>query len=134
MKGSGKLASFLWWSYPRGSLEYDIMVGIILAFIFLTPRSFFRDQPRADEAAGPAAAHLTERFTSPHLGRALTGAEPQSATPAPRMWHGDVGALPRAGQPGGPPGEVSWSAGCDPLPTRLDAVAARIALAAGRQT
>lgn len=41
-----KLGSFLWWSYPRGSLQYDIMVAIILAFIFLTPRHWFRDQPR----------------------------------------------------------------------------------------
>ncbi len=52
-----KLSSFLWWTYPRGSLEYDIMVGIILAFIFLTPRHFFRDQPRpagATPAAGMA--------------------------------------------------------------------------------
>ena len=43
-----KLASFLWWTYPRGSLEYDVMVGVILAFIFLTPRSYFGDQPRPD--------------------------------------------------------------------------------------
>ncbi|HWG36928.1 MAG TPA: hypothetical protein VN690_04345 [Terriglobales bacterium] len=41
-----KLGSFLWWNYPRGTLEYDIMVAVILAFIFLTPRHFFRDQPR----------------------------------------------------------------------------------------
>lgn len=41
-----KVRSFLWWTYPRGSLEYDIMVAVILAFIFLTPRHVFRDQPR----------------------------------------------------------------------------------------
>jgi hypothetical protein len=50
-----KLASFLWWTYPRGSLEYDVMVAIILAFIFLTPPRVFRDQPRP--AAPAAAAH-----------------------------------------------------------------------------
>lgn len=54
MAGVGrKIASFIWWSYPRGSLEYDVMVGIILAFIFLTPRHFFRDQARPQ--APPAA-------------------------------------------------------------------------------
>jgi hypothetical protein len=42
---SRKLASFIWWTYPRGSLEYDIIVALILAFIFLTPRGFFHDQP-----------------------------------------------------------------------------------------
>lgn len=41
-----KVRSFIWWTYPRGSIEYDIMVGVILAFIFLTPRHLFRDQPR----------------------------------------------------------------------------------------
>jgi len=50
-----KLGSFLWWSYPRGSLEYDIMVAIILAFIFLTPRHLFRDQPRPVAAPTHAA-------------------------------------------------------------------------------
>jgi hypothetical protein len=41
-----KLSSFVWWSYPRGSVEYDVMVAIILVFIFLTPRSAFRDRPQ----------------------------------------------------------------------------------------
>ncbi len=34
------------WDYPRASWQYDIIVAIILAFIFLAPRDFFRDQPR----------------------------------------------------------------------------------------
>jgi len=38
---------FLLWDYPRASWQYDIMVVLILVFIFLTPRSVFRDQPRA---------------------------------------------------------------------------------------
>jgi hypothetical protein len=38
---------FLLWDYPRAVWQYDVMVGLILAFIFLTPREFFRDQPRA---------------------------------------------------------------------------------------
>jgi len=38
---------FLFWDYPRAGWQYDIMVGLILAFIFLTPRDVFRDQPRA---------------------------------------------------------------------------------------
>jgi hypothetical protein len=37
---------FLLWDYRRASWQYDLMVGVILAFIFLTPREFFRDQPR----------------------------------------------------------------------------------------
>ena len=34
------------WSYRRGSWQYDLIVAGILAFIFLTPRSLFYDQPR----------------------------------------------------------------------------------------
>jgi len=41
------LGRFLFWDYPRASWQYDVMVAIILAFIFLTPREFFRDQPKA---------------------------------------------------------------------------------------
>ena len=34
------------WSYERGSWQYDLICLVILAFIFLTPRAWFRDQPR----------------------------------------------------------------------------------------
>jgi len=37
---------FVLWDYPRAGWQYDVMVGLILAFIFLTPREWFRDQPR----------------------------------------------------------------------------------------
>ena len=41
----------IFWDFPRGSRPYDIMVGIILAFIFITPRDFFRDQPKIPSAS-----------------------------------------------------------------------------------
>lgn len=41
------LVRFLFWDYPRASWQYDVMVALILAFVFLTPREFFRDQPKA---------------------------------------------------------------------------------------
>ena len=41
------LKGYFWWTYPRGSVHYDVMVTIILAFIFLTPLWFnFRDKPQ----------------------------------------------------------------------------------------
>ncbi len=40
------LKRFILWDYRRGSWQYDVMVGIILAFIFLTPRVWFRDTPK----------------------------------------------------------------------------------------
>jgi len=40
------LKRFIFWDYPRASWQYDVMVGIILVFVMLTPRGWFRDQPR----------------------------------------------------------------------------------------
>ena len=45
------LKRFVLWDFPRGSKQYDVMVGIILAFIFLTPRIWFRDKPRMPNAS-----------------------------------------------------------------------------------
>ncbi len=48
--GSAKLRQILtrsvFWAYERGSWQYDVIVLVILAFIFLTPRSWFHDRPR----------------------------------------------------------------------------------------
>ena len=48
------LKRFVLWDYPRASWRYDVMVAIILAFIFLTPREWFRDQPRIPRASNIA--------------------------------------------------------------------------------
>jgi hypothetical protein len=34
-----------YWSYERGSWQYDIICAVILAFIFITPSSWFHDRP-----------------------------------------------------------------------------------------
>jgi len=39
------------WEYPRASWQYDVLVGLILAFLFLTPREWFNDQPRIARAS-----------------------------------------------------------------------------------
>jgi hypothetical protein len=36
----------IFWDFPRGSVFYDLVVALILAFIFLTPAEWFRDQPK----------------------------------------------------------------------------------------
>ena len=35
----------LFWTYSRGSWQYDLMCALILAFIFLTPKEFFSRPP-----------------------------------------------------------------------------------------
>ncbi len=42
-----KLRPAVLWSFRRGSWQYDVICVAILAFIFLTPRNFFNDQPRS---------------------------------------------------------------------------------------
>jgi hypothetical protein len=41
------IGRFLFWDYKRASWQYDVMVAVILCFIFLMPRDIFRDQPKA---------------------------------------------------------------------------------------
>jgi hypothetical protein len=42
----------LLWEYPRASWQYDVIVGLIVAFIFVTPYFVsFRDQPKAASVA-----------------------------------------------------------------------------------
>ena len=48
------LKRFILWDFPRGGWQYDVVVGIILAFIFLTPREWFGDQPRISKASSIA--------------------------------------------------------------------------------
>jgi hypothetical protein len=43
----GKIGRLFFWDFPRASWQYDVVVALILAFIFATPRDLFRDQPRA---------------------------------------------------------------------------------------
>lgn len=44
---AGGFRHFIFWDYPRAGWQYDVMVGLILIFIFATPREWFRDQPKA---------------------------------------------------------------------------------------
>ena len=40
------LSNYFWWTYERGSLHYDVMVTLILIFLFVSPRFIdFKDRP-----------------------------------------------------------------------------------------
>ncbi|MBM3810995.1 MAG: hypothetical protein FJW20_05115 [Acidimicrobiia bacterium] len=56
------LKRFIWWDYPRASWQYDVMVGLILAFIFLVPRGVFRDQPKPKNIVMVPAEHGASVF------------------------------------------------------------------------
>jgi hypothetical protein len=53
------IKSYILWTHPRGGLHYDVMVTVILAFIFLTPHSIFKDSP------GNRTPHLSEIIVRP---------------------------------------------------------------------
>ena len=47
------LKSYLFWTYERGSFHYDIMVTVILLFLFLSPRFInFHDRPEEASSRG----------------------------------------------------------------------------------
>lgn len=48
-KIGGKLKSILVWTHERGTLQYDIICALILAFIFFVPKSCFN--PRRQNPA-----------------------------------------------------------------------------------
>ena len=66
--GSGQhpstLRNVLIWTYERGTLQYDILCGLILAFIFLVPRSCFAPKKPPDAAAAKAAQVSTTGASS----------------------------------------------------------------------
>jgi len=46
------LKSYFYWTYPRGSFHYDVLVTLILVFLFVTPQLWnYGDKPA--QTAGP---------------------------------------------------------------------------------
>jgi hypothetical protein len=46
MSAWSTIKGYIWWTYPRGSVHYDVMVTLILLFIFASPFFLnFHDEP-----------------------------------------------------------------------------------------
>jgi hypothetical protein len=43
----------VFWRYPRGSWQYDILCGLILVFIFLTPKAVFDGRAFSEQGDSP---------------------------------------------------------------------------------
>ena len=50
---------FLLWTFERGSIQYDVICVVILAFIFITPPSVFNDRPDFMRVPSDQAIRLT---------------------------------------------------------------------------
>jgi hypothetical protein len=57
--GFGKRLIF--WDFPRASWQYDVVVALILLFLFAVPRDWFHDQPKASSIVLLTALHGTNR-------------------------------------------------------------------------
>lgn len=51
----------IFWDFPRATWPYDVVVALILAFIFLTPREWFHDQPKAASVVLMSSLHGAQR-------------------------------------------------------------------------
>jgi hypothetical protein len=61
-QGTGVPVGYTWkrlvfWDFPRASWQYDVVVALILAFIFLTPREWFQDQPKESSLVLLSSSH-----------------------------------------------------------------------------
>jgi hypothetical protein len=52
------LSKTFFWSYERGMWQYDLAVILILVFVLLTPRAWFRDKPESGTPAMPGQVEL----------------------------------------------------------------------------
>jgi hypothetical protein len=72
----------VFWSYDRGTWPYDILVGAIVLFVFLSPRSWFNDQ--ATVASASPAGQVLLQGSDPATGLESYRVELNLLVPAPR--------------------------------------------------
>jgi len=60
--GASLTRRLIFWDFPRASWPYDVVVALILLFIFATPREFFRDQPKASGIVLMTPSHGSSRY------------------------------------------------------------------------
>ena len=77
---------YFFWTYERGSLHYDVMVTLILLFLFLGPRFInFKDRPVAEIPPQPRQVlvrHAGYSGGSEHLVYTVRASELHGATGA----------------------------------------------------
>ena len=59
------LSRTFFWSYERGTWQYDAAVSLILVFVLLTPRHWFNDQPQVGVAATSGQVQLISTAGAP---------------------------------------------------------------------
>jgi hypothetical protein len=52
------LSRTFFWSYERGTWQYDLAVILIVVFVLLTPRNWFHDKPEGGTPVSPGQVQL----------------------------------------------------------------------------
>jgi hypothetical protein len=77
------LSRTFFWSYERGSWQYDVAVILILVFVLLTPRRWFRDLPLVGMPSGTAPVEFVSKAGETEVYRVDARAiAPPERTPA----------------------------------------------------
>ena len=63
------LKKTLFWSYERGSWQYDVMCVLILAFVFFAPNSLFQSPPSSATESQPPYVITGEQLGAVEPGR-----------------------------------------------------------------
>lgn len=79
----------LFWSYDRGSWPYDVMVIVAAAFVLLTPRQWFHDQPQSVALPNSDVQLVSEdssnRTSTYRLDAKVLPAAKRTAKPTPEL-------------------------------------------------
>jgi len=82
------LKGYVWWTHPRGNLHYDVMVTLILLFIFVGPLFInFNDKPaeRSEHVGGVVVTPLGSNRYLYHIEAAAVQGKTESEVRASLM-------------------------------------------------
>lgn len=79
----------VFWSYERGSWPYDVVVAVILAFVLVTPRSWFHDRPQEGAPSSSSVQLIAEdsgtRTRTFRVDATVLSREKRTAKPTPEL-------------------------------------------------
>jgi hypothetical protein len=83
------IVNTIFWSYERGSWPYDLMVILIVIFVLLTPRAWFRDQPQPVAVASSSITLLSDdalnQTKTYRISSSVFAMEKRTAKPTPEL-------------------------------------------------
>ena len=83
------LVRTVFWSYERGSWPYDLMVVLIVIFVLLTPRAWFRDQPQSATVTQSSIKLVADdslnQTQTYRIDSAIFAAEKRATKPTPEL-------------------------------------------------